>query len=139
MKKLHFLLFLGTMILWSGVSATATELVYQPVNPSFGGNPLNGSILMNAAVAQKDIDTGALSSRDPIEDFQNSLARRILNNLANQIVDTAFGGFDADLADGHYEFGDYSIDISGIGGDLVTVSITDIITGGTTTIEVPYY
>jgi len=32
----------------------ATELVYTPVNPNFGGNPLNGPTLLNEAQAQND-------------------------------------------------------------------------------------
>jgi curli production assembly/transport component CsgF len=32
--------------------ACASELVYHPVNPTFGGNPLNGSFLLSTAQAQ---------------------------------------------------------------------------------------
>jgi curli production assembly/transport component CsgF len=33
-------------------SAAASEIVYHPINPSFGGNPLNGSALLSQAQAQ---------------------------------------------------------------------------------------
>lgn len=33
-------------------SAVASQLVYTPVNPSFGGNPLNGTYLLNKAQAE---------------------------------------------------------------------------------------
>ena len=36
------------------VTAWATELVYTPINPSFGGNPLNGQFLLNEAQAQNN-------------------------------------------------------------------------------------
>ncbi|KAB0617096.1 curli assembly protein CsgF [Castellaniella defragrans] len=39
-------------LLLSG-TAPAGQLVYVPVNPSFGGNPLNGSYLLQSAQAQK--------------------------------------------------------------------------------------
>src|ERR1700761_8021020 len=32
--------------------AFASEMVYHPVNPTFGGNPLNGSFLLSTAQAQ---------------------------------------------------------------------------------------
>src|ERR1700743_3194958 len=32
--------------------ASASEMVYHPVNPTFGGNPLNGSFLLSTAQAQ---------------------------------------------------------------------------------------
>ena len=35
----------------SAAAVQATELVYTPVNPSFGGNPLNGTWLLNNAQA----------------------------------------------------------------------------------------
>src|SRR5450830_1880011 len=34
------------------VSASATEQVYHPVSPTFGGNPLNGNFLLSTAQAQ---------------------------------------------------------------------------------------
>ncbi|MGA7810594.1 curli assembly protein CsgF [Bradyrhizobium sp.] len=34
------------------VPASASEMVYHPVNPTFGGNPLNGSFLLSTAQAQ---------------------------------------------------------------------------------------
>ncbi len=34
--------------------AAATELIYTPVNPVFGGNPLNGPVLLNNAQAQNN-------------------------------------------------------------------------------------
>jgi curli production assembly/transport component CsgF len=33
-------------------AASATEQVYHPVSPTFGGNPLNGNFLLSAAQAQ---------------------------------------------------------------------------------------
>ncbi|MEA1832543.1 curli assembly protein CsgF [Methylobacterium durans] len=34
------------------ISAQATEQVYRPVSPTFGGNPLNGTFLLSTAQAQ---------------------------------------------------------------------------------------
>lgn len=36
------------------VSASASELVYRPVNPTFGGDPLNGNWLLSQATAQSE-------------------------------------------------------------------------------------
>ena len=122
--------------------AFAAQLVYAPINPSFGGNPLNGGFLLNQAEAQnkfKDKKTDASYTRDPMEYFEESLVRRVLNNLANNIVDDAFGGISSELADGFYQFGDYTIEVVTSVGDNVTVTITDLGTGNTTTIDVPNY
>jgi curli production assembly/transport component CsgF len=37
---------------FSTAPAIASEMVYHPVNPTFGGNPLNGSFLLSTAQAQ---------------------------------------------------------------------------------------
>jgi curli production assembly/transport component CsgF len=33
-------------------AANATQLVYTPINPTFGGNPLNGTFLLGVAQSQ---------------------------------------------------------------------------------------
>jgi curli production assembly/transport component CsgF len=38
--------------LGASVPAAASSLVYHPVNPTFGGNPLNGTPLLSQAQAQ---------------------------------------------------------------------------------------
>ncbi|TPN01254.1 curli assembly protein CsgF [Mesorhizobium sp. B2-1-3A] len=50
---------LRTIVLAAGIAAiaaigtsTASELVYKPVNPTFGGDPLNGNWLLSQATAQ---------------------------------------------------------------------------------------
>jgi len=45
-------MLLGGLLLSAG--ASATELVYTPVNPSFGGSPLNGAWLLGNAQAQNN-------------------------------------------------------------------------------------
>jgi hypothetical protein len=55
-----------------------------------------------------------------IDDFEESLTRRILTQLANQIVDSAFGGSDTDLGSGTYEFGSYIVEIDAVEGSAST-------------------
>ncbi|HET8598159.1 MAG TPA: curli assembly protein CsgF [Castellaniella sp.] len=46
---------LAAAVLWPLLPASvlAGQLLYTPVNPTFGGNPLNGSYLLQSAQAQK--------------------------------------------------------------------------------------
>jgi curli production assembly/transport component CsgF len=46
------LVLVGTMA--GAGSAVASELVYRPVNPSLGGDPLNGNWLLSPAPAHAD-------------------------------------------------------------------------------------
>jgi curli production assembly/transport component CsgF len=44
--------------------AFASELVYHPVNPTFGGNPLNGTFLLSTAQAQGEGTKSGAQSPD---------------------------------------------------------------------------
>lgn len=52
MKVLAAALLAGAMI--AGGTAQASELVYRPINPSLGGDPLNGNWLLSQATAQTE-------------------------------------------------------------------------------------
>lgn len=52
MKVLAAALLVGAMV--AGGAAQASELVYRPINPSLGGDPLNGNWLLSQATAQTE-------------------------------------------------------------------------------------
>src|SRR5215469_16039123 len=82
----------------SGV-AGASSLLYTPVNPQFGGSPLNGSWLLQAATAQNDFArqqqqqqnqaTGAALT--PGQVFAQQLTSQLYSSLANKITQAIFG------------------------------------------------
>ncbi|GAG71921.1 unnamed protein product [marine sediment metagenome] len=139
MKKLAVCVICGAvcaLLLANTNMAAASELVYTPINPSFGGNPFNAQWLMDSAMAQNRFEKEY--ERDLMEDFEDMLTRQIFYRMSRYIIDEAFGEYDEELQPGHYEIGNYHIDIS-TDGVVITVVIRDIVTGDTTTIEVPYY
>jgi curli production assembly/transport component CsgF len=122
-------------------SACATELVYVPVNPAFGGSPLNGPVLMNSAQAQdKHKDPDALAStslldKTPLQQFNDILERSILSQLASAATSSVIGT-NGRLVPGTVETGNFTITISDLGGGLLRVTTTDKATGATSTFEV---
>jgi curli production assembly/transport component CsgF len=52
MGKALVSMFVGAGIVLSATTAFAGQLVYTPTNPTFGGNPLNGSFLLQQAQTQ---------------------------------------------------------------------------------------
>ena len=44
----------GIAVLLSGGTGEASQLVYTPVNPSFGGSPLNGPYVLGLAASNND-------------------------------------------------------------------------------------
>ncbi len=59
-------------------STSAGQLVYQPTNPTFGGNPLNGSFLLSTAQTQGD---GVKSGQQQTPDLSG--LNSALSNLGN--------------------------------------------------------
>ena len=119
-----------------GLSASAQELVYEPINPSFGGDSFNSSHLLGIANAQNDY-------RDPdqqknaasqSEQFVRQLQSRLLSSLAGEVNEAIFGDNPQDS--GTITFGDQIIEFYR-GLDSVQLTITDLTTGAITEIEVP--
>lgn len=115
-----------------GHQAAATELVYTPVNPAFGGNPLNGTWLLNNAQSQNDHEDPSIKSRTGItgmsalERFTNQLESRLLSQLMDNISNGNTGSMSTDA------FIINVIDDSG----MLTIQVTDRATGQVSEIRV---
>lgn len=117
----------------------ATEMVYQPINPSFGGNPMNGSYLLNKAQAQNK-HKASMDDKSYADKFQESLERSYINQMVRKITDEAFGEGDGGLdGDTIFTSGDYEILVMGSNTDTIIVQISNSVTGEVTMIEVPRY
>ena len=133
-----FCLLFGVLFLMSGRSANATELIYTPVNPSFGGSPFNWSGLLQSATLQNKFKEPHLirEPKSSLERFTEQLEYRVFHQIADRIVKTAFG--EDTLQPGEYIFGNYKISVTTDASGITTI-ITEISTGNTTTIQIPYY
>lgn len=111
-------------IAFGSTHAVATQLIYEPVNPNFGGNPLNGNFLLQNAQSQD-------SNQDPtkldnlykqpsaLDRFSDSLETRLLNQLLTDVGDGNSGELITD---------DFIVQIVDTDG-VLTVLITDRATG----------
>jgi curli production assembly/transport component CsgF len=139
MKK--FLLI--TIFVFIGLSQSyAQQFVYQPKNPSFGGNTFNYQWMLSSAQVQDTTKDPLVQSRDqfgqtrdPLLEFSESLNRQILSRLSRELVLRQFG--EGDIKEGSYLLGDFQIDIAD-GGAGLNITIVDIKTGATTIVEVPF-
>ncbi|PKQ73187.1 curli production assembly protein CsgF [Aeromonas sobria] len=110
----------------------ASELVYRPVNPSFGGNPLNSSHLLGTANAQNDYKDPASSSGSS----GTSALDRLTSNLQSRLISQLLADIGKDGSQsGSLVTDDFAINVVDEDGTLV-VSITDRVTNQTTMIEV---
>ncbi len=130
-RKLHFLLLFYLMNL---PPVYATELVYTFENPSFGGNPLYGAALLNNAQAQND-KKDSLTNQTPLEKFNETLQRSILNRLSSTIAGQIIGNH-GEIVPGIVETTDFIIDIVDMGGGLLMITTTDKATGNSTSFSI---
>lgn len=128
--------FLISIVIAAGsVPASASDMVYTPNNPSFGGNPFNSAHLLGIANSiNKYKDPNAVNSQDPAQQFLRTLQSRLLSSLATQITDLIFGPNAQES--GTIKFGDQVIEFFR-GVDSVTLIITNLADGTTTEIVVP--
>lgn len=118
--------------------AAAQDITYQPINPTFGGNPFNSSHLLGIANAQNDYkDPSTKTTSDSQADiFARQLQSRLLSALSSQIVDAIFGENPQER--GTISFGGQTINfVRGL--ENVTLTITNDGSGEVTTIVVPTF
>jgi curli production assembly/transport component CsgF len=120
-------------------SASAQQLLYEPVNPAFGGNYLNYQWMLSSAQAQKKYTDPARSQlgRDPFDDFTSSLQRQILSALSRELIYNRFRDLDL-TREGRYELGDYTVNITP-GLDGISIKIFNLLTGAESTVTIPNY
>ena len=123
------------------MSAQATELVHTPINPVFGGSPLNGAVLLNNAQAENkkkdpdELNAAAQAKNNALQDFNDTLQRSILNRLASAATSNILGT-NGQLIPGTVETGDFRISITDLGGGVLKITTTDKTTGGSTSFQV---
>ncbi|MFI8748523.1 curli assembly protein CsgF [Vreelandella lionensis] len=109
----------------------AGELIYQPINPSFGGDPFTGSYLLGKAQSQ---DTNTDPNARSIETL--SATDRLIQSLESRLISQLINDVGAgDIGEGSFDSGEFSVVVRDEGGQLV-VRVVDKVTGDVTNISV---
>jgi len=138
-------------LLGGALPSQASSLVYTPNNPSFGGNPNNGIVMLNeanaqnlplahrtaeqaavAAAAAAANGGGAGGALTPSQIFAAQLQSQLLSSFANQITQAIFGP-NAQTS-GTFSYGGTTISFVTVANQ---VNITIDAGGSITTITVP--
>jgi curli production assembly/transport component CsgF len=127
------------LALWA-CAAGASELVYVPVNPNFGGSPSNGPGLLASASAtsrhgQSGLGGGSPLNQSPLEQFNQTLERMMLSQLASAATSKLMGS-DGKLLPGTFSTENFIITVTDLGGGLLRVTTTDKSSGAVTSFEV---
>jgi curli production assembly/transport component CsgF len=128
-------------VLASIANASATELVYLPSNPSFGGYPANGAnLLAIASATNKHKESSGLGGssvfdQSPLAQFNQTLERSVLSQLASAATSKLLGQ-DGKLMPGTFSTANFTINVIDLGGGMLRITTTDRSTGASTTFEV---
>jgi curli production assembly/transport component CsgF len=124
------------------VAGGATSIQYTPVNPNFGGSPLNGSFLLNQATVNNSRYQTAPSSATA-GSSEASARQQIIQNLQQAAVNAVLSQVAQQISEGltNNQSGSYNIAGELINfqrsGNEINITITDATTGGTTSIQIP--
>ena len=137
-KRLGQKLILGACLNLALIAAaSAQDITYEPVNPSFGGNPFNSNHLLALANAQnKEVDPKATSNQSQADLFSRQLQSRLLSALSSQITEAIFGENPQER--GTITFGGQTISFVRSLDD-VSLTITNNETGEVTNIVIPTF
>jgi curli production assembly/transport component CsgF len=120
-----------------GSPVLAQDITYEPVSPTFGGNPFNSQHVLGVANANNDFrDPRAASSNSQADIFARQLQSRLLSALSSQIVDAIFG--ENPQESGTISFGGQTIEFNR-SLEEVTIIIRNDDTGEETRIVVPLF
>jgi Curli production assembly/transport component CsgF. len=108
---------------------SAGQLVYTPVNPNFGGNPLNGSTLLSEAQAQNGYSAPNSDSYD-----QTSALSAFTSSIQSQLLGSLMGNVSQGKP-GKLVTEDFIVNVTNTDGQLV-MNITDRKTNQTSQIEI---
>lgn len=127
------------LALWAG-GAGASDLVYVPVNPNFGGAPNNAPGLLAAASATNKHGLqsglgGSSLNQTPLQQFNQTLERMVLSQLASSATSKLLGQ-DGKLIPGTFSTENFVITVTDLGGGILRVTTTEKATGVVTSFEV---
>ena len=134
---MRMLSVVGAMSLVCSLSSYSSELVYTPVNPSFGGNPLNSGHLLNIAKDQnKHKDSNSFSSlkKTELEQFNDRIQRLVLSQVASAVARPIVGD-SGKLVPGEVVTQDFVITVEDIGENSLRITTLEKLTGEETVFE----
>lgn len=139
MLRLSVVLLSLAALPFVSASIQASELTYVPVNPSFGGNPLNGPVLLNQATAQNKFKEHSSSSgsaaQSTLSQFNSMLQSAIMSRVSSAVT-SSIVGTDGKLTPGVVETTDFTISITNISAGVLQITTTDKTTGQSTSFQI---
>jgi curli production assembly/transport component CsgF len=139
MRRLPLFLVIALCV---AASASAGQLQYQPINPTFGGSPLNGSYLLGIANANNSHLTNPATplpvstSQTTAQQLQQALVSSLISQATSLAINSILGtGGQTPLDSGVFSVAGEVIAFNRVGGQI-NITLTDP-NGSQTQIAVP--
>lgn len=122
-------------------SAHASPIVYEPVNPTFGGNPLNGNFLLESASANNyNHLTNPNQSTTPTQEttaqeLQQALISSLISQATNLAIESILGTNGQAQNSGTFDVAGEIIQFNRVNGQI-NITLTDP-NGSQTQVSVP--
>lgn len=127
----HKQLAAAVLLMTAPAFAFAGELIYEPINPSFGGDPFLGGHLLNKAEAQDTNTDPNIRSRERLSETDR-LVQRLESRLISQLISDVSRG---EVQEGSFDSDEFGVVVSDSSGEL-EVRIVDKLTGDVTEVSV---
>lgn len=117
-------------------SMAIADILYKPVNPSFGGDSFNSTHLQSLATTQKlfEENTNSRTQTSSTERFLAMLESRLYSALASQVSEAIFG--DSAQPSGTIIFDDQQVSFFNTGTEI-QLTVTNFTNGQVTNIVIP--
>jgi curli production assembly/transport component CsgF len=119
----------------------ARDLIYTPVNPVFGGSPLNAGTMSNLATSNNRFRTSPESreqqratSTSNAQQFERQITASLLSQIATTVGQQILGENARDS--GTFNVGGTVVQFNRVGGQI-NIDITEAASGGRTNIQIP--
>jgi curli production assembly/transport component CsgF len=125
----------ASSLLLFGAAANA-DIIYRPINPSFGGDPFNSSHLQGLAGAENQFTkkASASQSQSDADRFVSMLQSQLYASLADKVAQAIFG--ENAQQTGTVKFDTQEVHFVNT-GKSIDITITNFATGEVTNISVP--
>ncbi len=142
MKYVKLIVFLFLVSLILSFRSFSSELTFKFLNPSFGGDPLYGSFLLQEAQLQntfKEKSTSFYKPKSLLERFSESFTNQLIYRMADIMLDQIFGeNNQLPEEPATYTIGNFRITFDPTGDNYI-FEIYDLSTGESTRLEMPKY
>jgi len=142
---MHRSAWVGAAALFFASSANAGQLVYTPVNPTFGGSPFNGAYLLSTADANnfdflsnpkaaQELNS-LTSQQNTAQELRQALISALISQASQTVIDSILGTNGQASDSGTFSLAGETINFNRAGGEI-NITLTDP-TGGQTQITIP--